>query len=537
MMLTPMKKIILLFLLLLVFKEVYSQNTFQKTYGRSGDGGTTLQQTTDGGFIISGNSFNGMYTHIFLIKTNLDGDTLWTKIYGDNFDGFNNEGYSVQQTLDGGFIVTGFTNNFNTGSAVYLIKTNAIGDTLWTKTYGGGIHDVGQSVRQTLDGGCIILGNTSSFGAGSNGIYLIKTESNGNMLWSKTYSGAGGFSVQQTFDGGFIITGQTSFGAGGVDVYLLKTDADGVVLWKRTFGGTSDDRAFSVQQTEDRGFILVGETYSFATSGTNVYLIKADEYGILSWSKTFGGILGQGAKDVRQTADKGFIITGHSTGFGAGRSDVYLIKTDISGNLVWSKTFGGIENDQGNSVNQTIDGGYIIAGATASFNSDSGSYRTRNDVYLIKTDALGNSGCNETTPSTLQTNPFTIQGTPVTVETTPPTQVGSSVTFTGNNQPIQTNLCSNFVITRIEKTESSSSLVVYPNPTEGVFQVNYSSTEKSNLSLTVSDSNGKRIYRDSRKIFSGPYSKTIDLSKQSKGTYYIELITNGKKSVKKVILN
>ncbi len=530
-----MKKIILLFLFLSVFKETYSQNTFQKTYGISGEFGKSIQQTTDGGFIIAGGSYNGMFKDVCLIKTNSYGDTIWTKNYQRIEAGFlNAEAYAVMETTDGGFIITGYANNFSNGNYnydVYLIKTTSNGDRLWTKTFGGSGNDFGYSVQQTIDGGYVIAGVTNSFNSANNA-YLIKTDSNGNLLWSKTYEGGGVFSVQQTVQGGFIIAGGTaSSGASGGDVYLIKTDANGNIVWSHTYGGIASDRAFSVQQTHDSGFIIAGETYSFSSTGNNVYLIKTDENGNISWSKTFGGTGGGSANDVWQTMDRGFIITG-STAFGSGGSDVYLIKTTASGNLEWSKTFGRADSDIGHCVQQTTDGGFIIAGITVCCN-----YSATSEIYLIKTDSFGNSGCNETNPQTIQTDPATIQGTPVTTITIPLTQVGSPSTFVGNNKSIQTNLCSNSVMTGIVKTENSSSLIVYPNPTAGVFQVNYSSTEKSNLSLTISDSNGKRIYTDGQNFFSGQSFKTIDLSKQSKGTYFIELITNGKKSVEKIILN
>ncbi|MCE9538265.1 MAG: hypothetical protein K8R85_03485, partial [Bacteroidetes bacterium] len=221
-----MKKIILLFLLLAVFKEIYSQNTFQKTYGRSGEFGKSIQQTTDGGFIITGGSFNGMFKDVCLVKTNSYGDTIWTKIYQRIDAGYlSAEGSAVLQTTDGGFIISGYTNNFSNGNYnydVYLIKTTSNGDTLWTKTFGGSGNDFGYSIQQTIDGGYVITGVTNSFNSANNA-YLIKTDTNGNLLWSKTYEGGiSVFSVEQTLQGGFIIAGGTaSYGAGGGDICLI----------------------------------------------------------------------------------------------------------------------------------------------------------------------------------------------------------------------------------------------------------------------------------------------------------------------------
>jgi hypothetical protein len=188
------------------------------------------------------------------------------------------EGRSVQQTSDGGFIIVGYTASFGAGD-VWLIKTDADGNKLWDRTFGGSMVDRGYSVQQTSDGGFIIVGWTWSFGAGGPDVWLIKTDADGNKLWDRTFGGSDwdeGYSVQQTSDGGFILVGWTwSFGAGGPDVWLIKTDADGNKLWDRTFGGSMVDRGFSVQQTSDGGFIIVGATTSFGAGDYDVLLIKS----------------------------------------------------------------------------------------------------------------------------------------------------------------------------------------------------------------------------------------------------------------------
>jgi hypothetical protein len=213
------------------------------------------------------------------------------------------------------------------------------------------------------------------------------------ITFETTFGGANldeGRSVQQTFDSfgnptGYIITGGTfSFGAGSVDVYLVKTDSLGVEEWSRTFGGANPDGGYSVKQTFDGGFIITGSTGSFGSGGYDVYLVKTDENGNEEWSQTLGGANNDYGSSVQQTSDGGFIITGFTDSFGAGSLDVYLVKTDEDGNEEWSQTFGGAEWDEGYSVQQTSDGGYILTGITESFGAGS------RDVYLIKTDQNGN---------------------------------------------------------------------------------------------------------------------------------------------------
>jgi hypothetical protein len=360
-----------------------------KTYGGSDvDYGYSVQQTTDGGYIIVGytSSFGAGGNDVYLIKTDANGDTLWTRTYG----GSDTEtGWSVQQTTDGGYIIGGATNSFGAGSHdAWLIKTDANGDTLWTKTYGGSDVDYGYSVQQTTDGGYVIAGRTISFGAGSADVYLIKTDVNGDTLWTRTYGGSDieysgyGQSVQQSTNGGYVIIGSTkSFGAGDYDFYLIKTDANGDTLWTRTYGGSNNDYGQSVRQWIDGGYIIVGYSSSFGAGSYDVWLIKTDANGDTLWTRTYGGSGLEYGYSVQQSSDSCYIIAGSTNSFGAGYQDVYLIKTDANGDTLWTKTYGGTDWDYGWSMQQTTDGGYIIAGRTKSFGAGN------HDVYLLKIEA------------------------------------------------------------------------------------------------------------------------------------------------------
>ena len=375
--------VFLSFFILFSISNVQGQvdTLWTKTFGGSdNERGSSVQQTTDGGYIIVGiTEFFGVDSDIWLIKTNSFGDTLWTRKFGGSeMDG----AYSVKQTSDGGYIITGTTSSFGAGCGdVWLIKTDASGDTLWTKTFGGSDCEASYSVQQTTDGGYIIIGLKGPFW--SSYAWLIKTNTSGDTLWTKKFEASFGdevilYSVQQTTDGGYIITGYTNlFGAVGYDVLLIKTNASGDTLWTKTMGGSDRDVGNSVQQTTDGGYIIVG--HSFSAGDQDVWMIKTNASGDTLWTKTFGGSGWEDGKSVQQTTDGGYVIVGYTDSFGAGSFDIWLIKTNVSGDTLWTKIFGGSDYEESYSVQQTTDGGYVITGLTESFGAG------EEDVWLIKT--------------------------------------------------------------------------------------------------------------------------------------------------------
>jgi hypothetical protein len=368
---------------------------WSRTFGRGSpdafggglpDGGYSVQQTTDGGYVVCG------YTQpdgpgsedIWLIKTDADGNKLWDKTFSG---GLPKGGNSAQQTTDGGYIVCGTTASYGTdGEGIWLIKTDADGNKLWDKMFGPGKTEWGNLVRQTTDSGYIVCGTTATYRAGNENIWLIKTDADGNKLWDKTFGGEDtyqGRSVQQTTDGGYIVCG------GIISCYpvpctskilLIKTDGDGNKLWDKTFGGGKDDYGFSVQQTGDDGYIVCGSTRSRRAGDEAVWLIKTDGDGNKLWDKTFGGKANQIGDSVQQTKDGGYIICGTTIYCWSGTEfcwrKLLLIKTDAAGSKLWDKIFEGKDGGTGYSVQQTTDGGYVVCGETY--------YRGYSDVLLLK---------------------------------------------------------------------------------------------------------------------------------------------------------
>lgn len=362
---------------------------WERTYGGPlGDRGYALIQTSDGGLVVAGHteSFGPTYWNIYLIKTDMEGETLWTNAYGGSS---NDYGYSVVEASDGGYVVAGYTDSYGMGSwDVYIVKVTSSGSVVWTKTYGVFEGDGAYSIARTSDNGYILTGFTERLSGAlfQWDVYLLRTDSAGDTLWTKRFGGGThdfGYSVIQTVDGGYAIAGYTcSFGAGGWDAYLIKTDGAGNFEWQRTFGGGASDYAYCVKQTPDGGYIMTGSTSSFGLGDEQVYLIKTDGNGGQVWASAYGGLLRDGGYCVELTSDGGYIITGFSES-GAYGENLYLLKVDSNGDTLWSKRYGGGGYDRGYSVIKLADGGYVIAGETFSFGDANGN------VYLIRTDSTG----------------------------------------------------------------------------------------------------------------------------------------------------
>ena len=353
-----------------------------KIYGTANmEIGFSIHHTKDDGFIIVGETklSESHNWDIYLIKTDGEGNVIWTKTYGNENDDF---GRSVIQTPEGGYTIGGFTKSYTTGSvSIYLIKTNAKGDTIWTRTYGGkSTGYICYDVLLTPDSSYIIAGTI--FENDNEDIYVMKINSTGEIIWTRTYGGADQdwcWEIQQTTDNGYAIIGTTSsFGIGDSDVWLLKTDSLGDTLWTKTYGGTNWDHGLSVHQIDNDGYIIAGQTNSFCTGGPDVWLIKTNCYGDTLWTKNYGGTGNDAGYSVLQTQDEGYIIVGNTDSFGTGTLDGYIIKTNANGERIWSALYGGDNISSGASIIRTRDKGFIIIGNTTSFSNNN------RDIYALK---------------------------------------------------------------------------------------------------------------------------------------------------------
>lgn len=367
-----------------LFSQDPPDTLWTRTYGGEHDDCCySVIENSNGEYILAGwtRSFGSGGKDVYLLKIDVNGDIVWTRTYGGVND---DEGRYVQETSDSGYIIAGSTESFGAGASdMYIIKTYANGDTIWTTTCGMLYSEYGYSVQQTSDSGYIVTGRISSFSVGGFDVFLVKLDEDGNTLWAKFIGDIGwdvGYSIEGTSDGGYIIAGCTMLYGEGWDIYLIKTYADGDTLWTRTYGGANWDVGYSVQETSDGGYIVAGLTESFGAGSFDIYLLKVDSLGNTLWTRTHGDVGWDEGYSVQQISDGGYILVGATESLGEGDFDIYFSRTYSNGYALWTEIYGGDEHDVGYSVKETSDSGYIIAGKTKSFGS--GLY----DVYLIKTE-------------------------------------------------------------------------------------------------------------------------------------------------------
>jgi len=251
--------------------------------------------------------------------------------------------------------------------------TSAIGqgvEIVWESTYGGTDDDWAFDVIECADGGLLVGAITYSFGNGWGDIWLIRTDEDGNPQWSQAYGGTDGDygdTILELDDGGFLVAGYTnSFGAGGYDAWLLRVDTDGNHLWNQTFGGPGNDWCFDAVECSTGGFALIGTTENYGASGRDLWLLRTDSAGVHLWNRTFGGSETEYGRSLVECDGGGFVLAGHTNSYGSGEKDAWLVRTDSDGNQVWSKTFGNVGNDEAYSIVRASPSGFAFSGNTLS---------------------------------------------------------------------------------------------------------------------------------------------------------------------------
>ncbi|MEO0191745.1 MAG: hypothetical protein ABIM46_03055 [candidate division WOR-3 bacterium] len=372
----------------LITNMLFGQTLLARTFGgTSWDGAFSIAQTADKGFIAAGSTYSyGADREDFLVlKLNSDGSMSWARTFGG--PGYERAS-SVTQTADGGYAIAGYTDSFGAGSVDFLVlKLDPDGSLEWARTFGGMEDEWAHLVTQTADGGFVVAGYTWSYGAGCDDFLVLKLNSDGSLIWARTFGGSGSewaSSATQTADGGFVVGGNTNIGAGDSDFHILKLDSDGSLSWAGTFGGTLADVAHSVTQTADGGFVLAGYTRSYSGGDPDLLILKLNLDGSLIWARTFGGTDPDDAWSVTPTADGGCVVTGETLSYGAGWYECFIFKLESDGSMSWARTFGGTGSDWAHSVTQTADGGFVVAGYTWSYGAGNA------DLMILKLDRNGN---------------------------------------------------------------------------------------------------------------------------------------------------
>lgn len=336
----------------------------------------------DGGYAVIGNVFlngNGSY-NFYLLKLNSVGDTLWTRDYGGDSAEY---GYDLKKLGDGGYILVGSTRSYgNGGKDIYVVRTDSLGDTLWTRTIGGSGDDYGRAVALASGGGFVICGTTDSYGFGYTDMYVVRLDANGNLLSSRPFGGTAGdvgAAVIRTTDNGFLAVGSTgSFGSGYSSVYAVRLSAAGDSLWARTYGGSSADFGRAAVNAIDGGFVLAGRTASYGAGFYDAYIVKIDADGNFVWENTFGTSSDDYAHSIMAAMDGTYMISGFSEVSPSRKYDAYVVKADVAGGRIWERSYGGDQADYGNAIVQDQGQDYVLIGHTYSF-SYGGS-----DIYVTK---------------------------------------------------------------------------------------------------------------------------------------------------------
>ncbi len=398
---------------------------WQRSYGgKQGDQPYSIVQTTDGGYFVAGvtGSIEGdvFGNHglldVWALKLDSSGAIDWKRCYGGSSA---ERAHSSRQTADGGYILAGHThsNNWDVSGHhgdydAWVIKISPTGAIQWQKCLGGSNFDEASDIHQTLDGGYIMVGRSSSTDGdltvnhGAEDYWVVKLSSFGDLEWQKTYGGSDrdiAWSVSLCDDGGYIVAGDSWSDDGHVtnlhgsgDCWVVKLNAEGKMEWEKALGGTGLEIGRDIQQTRDGGYIITSLTTSNngdvtgAQGQYDYWVVKLNNSGEIEWQKVLGGSEIDYPESIQQTSDDGYIVVGHTQSSDGdvasndGGADIWIVKLSASGALQWEKAIGGTMAEEGRSIQQTTDGGFITAGYSWSSNGDVSENNGKSDFWIVK---------------------------------------------------------------------------------------------------------------------------------------------------------
>jgi len=533
-----MKKIILILLVTLFQIKINAQssfNTFQRTYKTMGDefGGSVLE-TSNGDFLTVGFTTNPSVgkEDAIIIRTNKFGHTLWTKTYGDTAnqhflgvieDGIANEYYVVGHSEGRGT---------NATDGIFM-KIDGNGNIIWIKAFGGNGIEQMRKIIKADDGGFFLIGySTSPLGAGLEDNYIVKTNSTGAIQWTKVFGGTGNERIRSFAkdpSGNLVMVGFTqSFGAGGKDNFISKMDQNGNFIWSYSYGSNKVDKAQELVINPNGDIVVAGMTsmsLNINPFNPNAYLMKVDALGDKKWCRVYEDTVECEPWTLINGLDGGYVFATEDLKYNAvndSSTNISLVKVDdLTGNVMWAKRLGGNKKDKRPEVIKTSDGGYFMVASTASFASD-----TMRNIYHVKTNTLGVSGCNTFTRTFLKTDTGFVKA-PITWVTATDGAT-AAVTWTPQARIIpHDTLCENLITTGIAiKASSFSSINVYPNPSHGNYTLE---TSDENYSIVIRDILGKTIHKSKNEHH-------FDLTGNAPGLYFITVSNAQSSSTLKLVL-
>jgi hypothetical protein len=472
-----MKKIFYFSIVLLFPCFIQAQNTFWKVYPSLVEQSSKdIVATADGGYLIAGEirTANPGDSDVYLVKTNNVGIIQWTKQYGGAFPDYPN---SMVATDDGNYMVVGYTSSYGAGNNdIWLLKINTGGDIMWSKTFGGVGDDEGKEIIHLSDGNYMIVGRTNYTGGANYDGFLKKIDASGNEIWTKYYGGSAYEnmrSVKQCGDGGFILIGQTlSYGNGSPgEIYLVRTNSNGDVTWAHTYGGASEDDGNFVLANADGTFTFTAETNSYGAGDMDVQAMKVDANGTQIWNRYYGGNLKDVSKTIRPTSDGGYIIAAISRSFGWINPEMWMVRINGNGDTLWTHRYGSYYHDHCYAAKQTSDGGFMVVGHQDDVNGLA-------HIQFVKTNA------------------------------------------NGTLDPVNVN----------EISSNELALNIYPNPSKGLFQVQLPNDDKRIISIGDALGNLVKEYNTASNFL------TVDLSDKAKGVYFVTIHTGDGIMTKKIVV-
>lgn len=505
---------------------VLAQDAYVKVYGHrySTVFNASLVNSSEN-FVFAGwYDVESLFTaEFYFVETDRNGEVLFSRTYGEFVDttvnksnGSGNEGFDIFQTMDGGYLLSGERHEVRGGTSdVALVRLDANKNLLWSKTYGDTLNEYGMKVLETPDGDILVTGFAESYGAGQRDAYLLKLNSQGDTLWTKTY---GGPLLDQANDmlllnyGEIMLIGNTfSFGNNSSDIYLLRLDSQGNIIWAYTYGGTGNDFGRSAAIDDNGNLYILGDTESFGSAQSDILMMQLDMSGNILNAVTAGGEGLEIGKQIQLTPSGQLIIGGTTTSFGAQNKDIQLIAMDTDGNIQSSRLYGGPFEDDLSSITILDDDQLLLAGTTFSYGEGNA------DALVIKTN-MGTSTLCPHTDVDFFSIPVTPERTTISTTISNGTKVRRASTLSGKTATIETTVCEgNVSTTHYDKLTTIS---LYPNPTNGVLWLDIPDTltgNLTNLQLTITDLTGKIVHAQTG------YDKQagLDLYSLNSGIYYL----------------